>query len=127
MEYLEAIPTPFSQINGWAMGGAVSRVDGAATAVGEREVGVDVSLAVGWEPGDPDADAHVAWSRAGWEALRPHSTGFYANFISDEGAAGVEAAYGERLARLSALKAAWDPDNVFHRNANIPVAEGALR
>jgi hypothetical protein len=61
------------------------------------------------------------------EALRPHSTGVYANFISDEGTAGLDAAYGERLARLSALKAAWDPDNVFRQNANIPVSEGVLR
>jgi hypothetical protein len=65
-EYLESIPTPFSQINGWAMGGAVSRVDGDATAVGEREVGIDISFPVGWEPGDPDADGHIAWSRAAW-------------------------------------------------------------
>ena len=127
MEYLERIPTPFSQINGWAMGGAVSRVDAGATAVGEREGGVDISLPVAWEPGDPDAEGHKAWSRAGWEALRPHSTGVYANFISDEGAVGLEAAYGTRLARLSELKAVWDPDNVFRQNANIPVSEGAWR
>ena len=127
MEYLERIPTPFSQINGWAMGGAVSRVDAGATAVGEREGGVDISLPAAWEPGDPDAEGHKAWSRAGWEALRPHSTGVYANFISDEGAVGLEAAYGTRLARLSELKAVWDPDNVFRQNANIPVSEGAWR
>ena len=127
MEYLDRIPTPFSQINGWAMGGAVSRVDAGATAVGEREGGVDISLPAGWEPGDPDAEGHKAWSRAGWEALRPHSAGVYANFISDEGAVGLEAAYGTRLARLSELKAVWDPDNVFRQNANIPVSEGAWR
>ena len=119
MEYLESVPTPFSQINGWMMGGAVSRVDPAATAVGEREIGLDISLAVGWQPGDPNADAHTAWSRAGWEALRPYSSGLYANFISDEGEAGIQAAYGDRTARLSALKATWDRDNVFRMNANI--------
>jgi FAD/FMN-containing dehydrogenase len=119
MEYLESVPTPFSQMNGWMMGGAVSRVDAGSTVVGEREVGLDISLAVGWEPGDPDADGHKAWSSAGWEALRPHSTGIYANFISDEGEAGVEAAYGDRMARLSALKGTWDPGNAFHMNANI--------
>jgi hypothetical protein len=119
MEYLESVPTPFSQMNGWLMGGAVSRIDGAATAVGEREVGLDISLAVGWTPGDPDAVGHKAWSRSGWEALRPYSTGIYANFISDEGDAGVDAAYGERRARLTALKDTWDPHNVFRLNANI--------
>ena len=70
---------------------------------------------------------HKAWSRAGWEALRPHSTGVYANFISPQGAVGLDAAYGTRLARLSELEAVWDPDNVFRQNANIPVSEGAWR
>jgi hypothetical protein len=112
--------SPFAQINGWAMGGAVSRVDPGATAVGEREVGIDLSLAVGWPGADPEPERHRAWSREGWEALAPHSVGVYANFVSDEGAAGVRAAYGERLARLTALKDRYDPDNVFRQNANIP-------
>jgi hypothetical protein len=126
MERLATIPTPFSQINGWAMGGAVCRVDADATAVGEREGGFEISLATGWPPADPDGERNVAWSRAGWEALRPHSAGVYANFISDEGAAGVEAAYGRRLARLTALKDAWDPDNVFRMNANIPPSRAGV-
>ena len=58
--------------------------------------------------------------REGWEALRPSSVGVYANFLSDEGAAGVEAAYGQRLQRLTALKDRYDPENVFRLNANIP-------
>jgi hypothetical protein len=52
--------------------------------------------------------------------LRPWSTGVYSHSISDEGAAGVETAYGRRLARLTALKDRDDPDNVFRLNANIP-------
>ena len=96
---LASITSPFSQINGWAMGGAVSRVDPEATAVGEREVGFDISFAAAWPPSDPEAERHTAWVRAGWEGLRPHSSGVYANFISDEGAAGVESAYGRRLKR----------------------------
>jgi FAD/FMN-containing dehydrogenase len=115
-----AFTSPFAQINGWAVGGAVSRVDPGATAVGERETGFELSFAVGWRPSDPDGERHRAWSRAGWEALRGESAGIYANFISDEGSAGVEAAYGARLARLTAVKDRYDPDNVFRHNANIP-------
>jgi hypothetical protein len=59
--------------------------------------------------------------RAGWDALRPHSNGLqYATFLSDEGAAGVQAAYGDRLDRLVALKDRVDPTNFFRLNANIP-------
>ena len=57
--------SPFSQINGWAMGGAVSRVDPDATAVGEREVGFDISFAAGWPPADPDGERHTAWVARG--------------------------------------------------------------
>jgi FAD/FMN-containing dehydrogenase len=119
-ERASAFTSPFAQINGWAVGGAVSRVDPGATAVGERETGFELSFAVGWPPSDPDGERHRAWSRAGSEALRGESAGIYANFISDEGSAGVEAAYGARLARLTAVKDRYDPDNVFRHNANIP-------
>jgi FAD/FMN-containing dehydrogenase len=127
LERLGAMTSPFAQITGWAMGGAVSRVDPDATAVGEREDGFDVSFATGWLPADPDPERHREWSRAAWAALQPYSTGIYANFISDEGDAGIEAAYGDRRGRLSALKAAWDPDNVFRMNANIRPAVEAMR
>jgi hypothetical protein len=109
------------------MGGAVSRVDPGATAVGEREVGFDVSLAAGWAPHDPEPERHLAWVRDGWDALRPYGVGVYANFISDEGAAGVAAAYGDRIARLTALKDRYDRGNVFRLNANIPPSGGGAR
>jgi FAD/FMN-containing dehydrogenase len=117
---VEQITSPFSQIGGWAMGGAVSRVAPEATAVGEREVGFDVNIAAGWPPSDPDGDRHRTWVREGWDALLPHSVGVYANFLSDEGASGVQAAYGDRMRRLTALKDRYDPTNVFRLNANIP-------
>jgi hypothetical protein len=118
--HVEAITSPFSQIGGWAVGGAVSRVDPEATAVGERETGFEVNIVAAWPPPDPAGERHIGWVRRGWEALRPHSTGVYANFLSDEGASGVEAAYGERLKRLTALKDRYDPTNLFRLNANVP-------
>lgn len=125
LDRIASIPTPFSQINGWAVGGAVSRVDPAATAVGAREVGFEISITAAWPPSDPNGERHKTWVREGWEALRPYSAGVYANFISDEGAAGVEAAYGERVRRLTALKDRYDPENIFCLNANIPPSRRA--
>ena len=59
--------------------------------------------------------------------LRAHSTGVYANFLSDEGPSGVEFAYGDRLKRLTALKDQFDPDNVFRLNANIQPSRPTCR
>jgi hypothetical protein len=116
---VDAITSPFSQVSGWAVGGAASRVDPGATAVGEREVGFELNITAAWTPADPGGERHVEWVRDGWEALRPHSVGVYANFLSDEDATGVRAAYGDRLARLTVLKDRYDPSNVFRMNANI--------
>jgi FAD/FMN-containing dehydrogenase len=116
----DTITSPLSYVAGFAMGGAAGRVDPDATAVGERGNGFELNIVAGWPSPDPDPDRHTAWVRRGWTALRPHSSGVYSHFLSDEGAAGVEAAYGGRLRRLTALKDRWDPDNFFRMNANIP-------
>jgi FAD/FMN-containing dehydrogenase len=119
-----SITSPFSTISGWAVGGAASRVDPDATALGSREVGFELNIIAAWPPPDPNGDRHIGWVRQGWEALRRHGSGVYANFISDEGAEGVEAAYGDRLKRLTALKDRYDPGNFFRLNANIPPSGG---
>jgi FAD/FMN-containing dehydrogenase len=118
VEAVEGITSPFSQIGGWAVGGAVSRVAADATAVGEREVGFELNVTAGWPPDDGDPDRHVEWVRRTWRALRPHSVGVYANFVSDE-EGGLAAAYGGRLRRLVAIKDRVDPSNAFRMNANV--------
>jgi hypothetical protein len=127
LERMAAATSPFCQVQGWVMGGAASRVPAGATAVGEREVGFEVSFVTGWPPSDGDGERHRDWARAGWEALRADSVGVYANFISDEGDAGVEAAYGDRVARLTALKDRYDPENFFRLNANVAPSDGGAR
>ena len=100
------------------------QVDPDATAVGERGDGFELSIVAAWPPPDPGGDRHTTWVRQGWADLRPHSTGVYSHFLSDEGAAGVEAAYGDRLKRLTALKDRYDTENVLRMNANIPPSGG---
>ena len=67
-------------------------------------------------------EADRAWVRNFWEAMRPHAseTGGYVNFMSESEEERVKSAYGaEKYSRLARIKAEWDPDNVFHLNANI--------
>jgi FAD/FMN-containing dehydrogenase len=118
------ITSPLSQIGGWAVGGAVGRVGPEATAVGDRGTGFEVNVTAAWQPSDADPQRHVQWVRDGWNALQPHASGVYANFLSDEGPAGVETAYGARLTRLVALKDRFDPTNFFRLNGNIPPSRG---
>lgn len=117
------ITSPMSQIGIWAVGGAASGIDAGATAVGAREVGFELNVVGTWTPNDPDPARHVSWVRESWETLRPSSVGMYVNFVSDEGAAGVAAAYGARVERLTALKDRIDPTNFFRMNANIPPSD----
>ncbi|MET7458421.1 FAD-binding oxidoreductase [Streptomyces sp. NPDC005574] len=109
-----------SHFSGWAVGGAVSRVASGATAVGEREMGFELSMIAAWPASAGQADRHRAWVREQWQKLRPYSAGVYANFLSDETAQEVQAAFGTQLARLTALKNHYDPTNVFRLNANVP-------
>jgi FAD/FMN-containing dehydrogenase len=76
----------------------------------------------------PDAEllaADRAWIRSFWQALAPHAgdTGGYLNFLADDDADRVQAAYGPaKYQRLARIKAHYDPDNVFRPNANIKPA-----
>lgn len=73
-----------------------------------------------WE--DPaDDDRARMWARGLREELAPWSTGAtYLNFIGDEGADRVVAGFGAaNYARLAAVKAEYDPDNVFDRWHNV--------
>jgi FAD/FMN-containing dehydrogenase len=121
------VTSPLSLVNGWLIGGAASRVAAEATAVGPRPPGFELRFIANWRAGDPDPERHRAWARDGWERLRPYSTGQFATFLSDEGAAGVRRAYGDRLDRLTALKNRYDPSNVFRLNPNIIPVNGENR
>jgi FAD/FMN-containing dehydrogenase len=118
------ITSPFSQVGGWLIGGAAARVDPSATAVGDREVGLELNITAAWLPSTGEPDAHMAWVRRYYDMLAPFSRGVYANFVSDE-EGGVEHAYGDRLARLTALKGRMDPTNFFRLNTNIVPSGGA--
>jgi FAD/FMN-containing dehydrogenase len=115
--------SPFTQIIVVPGGGAIARVDEDAMAFGSRRSAFNIHFLSAWE--DPaQTERNIEYTRGLAGALKPWSTGAaYLNFLGDEGQSRVEMAFGaEKYARLRQIKAAWDPDNVFHHNQNIPPA-----
>ena len=102
-----------------AYGGAISDRSNADTACSQRDALFEYVASSAWS--DPAEDeARIAAARRTAAALEPFASGAYVNTLSDEGARGVSRAYSpDQLARLTALKDAYDPANVFHLNQNI--------
>jgi FAD/FMN-containing dehydrogenase len=101
-------------------GGAVARVPDEAMAFTGRDARFEMSADSDWD--DPALDdAQRAWVRQAMAIVEPDAvTGRYVNEIAESGPEETRAIYGDaKLARLTALKRAWDPDNVFHLNHNI--------
>ncbi|MFC7621712.1 FAD-binding oxidoreductase [Microlunatus sp. GCM10028923] len=106
-------------------GGAIADVPDEATAFSQRDTFVEFVAAARWT--DPAEDEErIAAARRYGAAMAPFASGVYVNALTDEGAAGVQQAYGSaKLVRLQALKDTWDPDNVFHLNHNIAPTSAA--
>ena len=101
-----------------ALGGAIARVPASATAYAHRSSPMLVNVAAFYR-GD-DRDARKAWVTEFARAVQPNETGAYVGFLGDDGADRIEAAYpGETLARLAAIKAKYDPMNLFRLNQNV--------
>ncbi len=106
-------------------GGAIADVPGDATAFAHRGTAFEYVGATRWT--DPAEDAaRTATVRAWAGQLERFARGAYVNVLGDDGASGVRRAYPPGvLARLTALKDAVDPENVFHLNQNIPPSRQA--
>jgi FAD/FMN-containing dehydrogenase len=102
-----------------AYGGAIADVPDGATAFGHRSTAFEYVGATRWT--DPaEDDARITAARRSAAGLEPYADGVYVNALSDDGADGVRRAYPPGLLdRLTALKDAVDPGNVFHLNHNI--------
>jgi FAD/FMN-containing dehydrogenase len=115
---------PLSFVPIFVMGGRYGATDHDSSAFGgARGLGYVVNIS-GTTPIAEDFDAERQWVRDYWSALVEHAagTGSYVNFMSDVDADRVRNAYGDKYARLQQIKATYDPDNVFHLNANIAPA-----
>lgn len=102
-----------------AYGGAIAEVPDEDAAFSHRGAVFEFGTGIRWTDPAEDQD-RIAAARRSAEGLAPFASGVYVNALSDEGAEGVRRAYpADKLARLTALKNAFDPDNAFHLNQNI--------
>jgi FAD/FMN-containing dehydrogenase len=105
-----------------AYGGAIADVPDADSAFSQRDAMFEFVAAARWSDSAED-EQRMAAARRYAASLEPFASGMYVNAMSDEGATGVARAYPPaKLARLRALKTAYDPENVFHLNQNIEPA-----
>ena len=101
------------------LGGSMARVPVDATAFAHRNSRIMVNIAALYE--NPEEKAmHEAWVADFASALLQSDQGAYVNFLGDEGEARIRAAYpGSTWDRLVAVKARYDPTNLFRLNQNI--------
>jgi hypothetical protein len=101
------------------LGGALNEhADGGA--VGNRDAQFISGFTGTWPP-QADGDGIMAAVRDGWEKIRPFSTGGnYVNFqLAEDDVTRTAGAYRDNYERLRAIKARYDPSNLFRVNRNI--------
>jgi FAD/FMN-containing dehydrogenase len=100
-------------------GGAIARVDSAATAFPHRDAANAVLFNLTWT--DPaKSDAVVQWARSAWKRIEPSMRGTYSNFTAVEDAQDrLRDTFGPNLERLQSLKKKYDPTNLFRLNVNL--------
>jgi FAD/FMN-containing dehydrogenase len=104
------------------LGGAMARVPVEATAFAHRKSRILVNLAAFYNSPE-ERIQRDAWVSDFAAALRQGDSGAYVNFLEDVGQEQLRTAYpGATWDRLAAVKARYDPANLFRRNYNIPPA-----
>ncbi|MEP6759797.1 MAG: FAD-binding oxidoreductase [Sporichthyaceae bacterium] len=102
-----------------AHGGAIDDAPEDETAFSHRDTLFELGASTGWTDPDEDED-RMDGARSFAATMAPFASGVYVNMLTDEGPTGVSRAYSPaKLARLTAVKDSYDPENVFHLNHNI--------
>ena len=104
------------------LGGAIGRVAADATAYAHREwpLMFNVAAIVG---GVEELDAQQPWIDGLAADIAKGTPGAYVGFSLADDPEQVRRIYpGPTYGRLAAVEATHDPDNIFHRNHNVPPA-----
>ena len=119
LENFKKVPTISSGMHLYPINGAAHRLGNSDTAWSYRDANFS-QVIVGVDPDSANNEKITRWTKAYRQALHPSSAGgAYINFMMDEGQERVQAAYRDNYPRLAAIKAKYDPANLFHINQNI--------
>ena len=122
VQHGSAVPEVSATMHLYPINGACHDVGAEDTAFAYRKANFATVILCAWH--DPAVDAErIQWVRDYYAAIAPYSEpGGYVNFMSDDDQSKVKDNYGANFARLTQVKQAYDPDNLFHHNQNIPPA-----
>ena len=120
VEHGQKTPAVNSTVHLYPINGAVHRVGPDETAFGHRDMKLAAVIAGMW-PDPADNEANTQWVKDYYAAIHPYSgnEGGYINFMAADDDGRVEANFGRNYPRLREVKAAYDPNNLFHLNQNI--------
>jgi FAD/FMN-containing dehydrogenase len=120
VDHAGTAPSPACEVVMVPCGGALARIPSDVSPLVHRDAAATVWVLAAWDPA-ADAEPHVAWAQAGSIALDPFTLGACLNLTGEEPAERIATAFGDgNYRRLQAIKRAYDPDNMFRANHNIP-------
>ena len=119
LDFLRRSDAPMRVAQLRVLGGAMARVPRESTAFAHRDARILVNVAA-FYAGPQDRPVREQWLADFWSALHQGNDGAYVSFLGDEGEGRVRAAYpGSTWDRLAAVKARYDPANLFRMNHNV--------
>ena len=114
-------PSTISSVDIWALGGAMRREPPGGSAFSHRDRPFLLGIEANWDD-SADDDRNVAWARGLFADMRRFSKGgMYLNFpgLAEEADALLQESFGASYSRLQAVKAAYDPENLFRSTFNV--------
>jgi hypothetical protein len=122
VEYAGKLPSPQSEVFIGVVSGQANRIPKEATAYSQRDAKLVINVHSRWDKAEEDKKC-ISWARDFFNATAPFATGgVYVNFLTQDEAGRVSAAYGSNYDRLVQLKRKYDPGNLFRLNQNIKPA-----
>lgn len=118
--FISEPPTSSVSVFFHGLGGAVAEVPNNATAYFYRKAFSNMSFFATWNS-EAEAAAGIRWVKDFRKAMKPFTKGVYVNTQDLTIKNWPEEYYGDNFARLTGVKAKYDPENVFHFPQSIPV------